>query len=50
MIRLAAVATLLACLFASATFGDDWERWLGPEGVGISRETGLLKEWPSGGP
>ncbi|HEX4998532.1 MAG TPA: PQQ-binding-like beta-propeller repeat protein [Terriglobia bacterium] len=28
----------------------DWPQWRGPERDGISRETGLLKQWPSGGP
>ena len=31
-------------------FADDWPQWRGPHRDGISRETGLLKEWPSGGP
>jgi outer membrane protein assembly factor BamB len=29
---------------------EDWPCWRGPRGDGISRETGLLKEWPDGGP
>jgi outer membrane protein assembly factor BamB len=29
---------------------DDWPQWRGPERTGISRETGLLKEWPKDGP
>jgi outer membrane protein assembly factor BamB len=28
----------------------DWPRWRGPSGDGISDETGLLTEWPAGGP
>ena len=28
----------------------DWPQWHGPDRTNISRETGLLKEWPSGGP
>jgi outer membrane protein assembly factor BamB len=28
----------------------DWPQWRGPERTNISRETGLLKQWPSGGP
>jgi outer membrane protein assembly factor BamB len=28
----------------------DWPRWQGPDGTRISRETGLLKEWPAAGP
>src|SRR5688572_22803397 len=30
--------------------GNDWPQWRGPERSGISRETGLLKQWPSSGP
>jgi len=30
--------------------GNDWPQWRGPERSGISHETGLLKQWPSGGP
>ena len=29
---------------------SDWPRWRGPNGNGVSRETGLLKQWPSRGP
>jgi outer membrane protein assembly factor BamB len=29
---------------------EDWPCWRGPHGDGISRETGLLREWPRGGP
>src|SRR2546422_3899349 len=28
----------------------DWPQWRGPQRNGISRETGLLKEWPKEGP
>jgi outer membrane protein assembly factor BamB len=28
----------------------DWPHWRGPHFDGVSRETGLLKEWPEGGP
>src|SRR5580698_3057889 len=28
----------------------DWPQWRGPERTGISKETGLLKEWPKAGP
>lgn len=29
---------------------DDWPQWRGPKRDGRSAETGLLKEWPAGGP
>jgi outer membrane protein assembly factor BamB len=28
----------------------DWPQWRGPNRDGVSKETGLLKEWPKGGP
>lgn len=30
--------------------GEDWPVFLGPSHDGVSRETGLLAEWPAGGP
>ena len=30
--------------------GEDWPCFLGPRQDGISRETGILKQWPAGGP
>ncbi len=38
---------LLTALAASA---DDWPQWRGPNRDGISKEAGLLKQWPAGGP
>jgi outer membrane protein assembly factor BamB len=29
---------------------SDWPQWRGPDRDGISRESGLLKQWPAGGP
>jgi outer membrane protein assembly factor BamB len=29
---------------------SDWPQWHGPDRTNISRETGLMKEWPQGGP
>lgn len=37
-------------LGAAAVDAHDWPRWQGPDGTRISRETGLLKEWPAAGP
>src|SRR5262245_30843336 len=28
----------------------DWPQWRGPDRDGVSKETGLLKEWPREGP
>lgn len=38
---------LLTCSF---TFAADWPQWRGPNRDGCSAETGLLKQWPDGGP
>lgn len=35
---------------ASLVSADDWPQWRGPQRNGISKETGLLKEWPKQGP
>jgi len=46
------VATVIA-FFATSSLrlakAEDWPCWRGPRGDGISRETGLLKEWPADG-
>ena len=34
----------------SRGFADDWPQWRGPKRDGISKKTGLLKEWPKDGP
>ncbi len=39
------LAGLLICSMAA-----DWPQWRGPQRTGVSKETGLLKEWPKGGP
>jgi outer membrane protein assembly factor BamB len=39
----------MGCLVMMATAAD-WPQWRGPQRDGISRETGLLDAWPSGGP
>jgi outer membrane protein assembly factor BamB len=43
------VASVLL-LTTARTFGDDWPQWRGPNRDGISKETGLLQEWPKDGP
>ncbi len=40
----------LAVSFSAVAAADDWPQWRGPERNGISQETGLLQEWPDGGP
>ena len=42
-----AIAIVLGMTVVRAT---DWPQWQGPNRTRISNETGLLKEWPAGGP
>src|SRR5215510_9159489 len=44
------IFTFGLCLLARVVQADDWPQWRGPERNGISKETGLLKEWPAAGP
>jgi len=39
---------LLLSTFAASA--DDWPQWRGPNRDDISKETGLLKQWPAAGP
>ena len=45
-----AFAFAFGLLGSSWAGGFDWPQWRGPDRSDVSRETGLLKEWPSGGP
>jgi outer membrane protein assembly factor BamB len=45
---LSALTIALATTVSSAETG--WPKWLGPEGTGVSTETGLAESWPEGGP
>jgi len=48
---LPALATVLILTFtAGSVSGDDWPQWRGKNRNGHSAETGLLSEWPDGGP
>src|SRR6188508_667126 len=45
--------TLAVAVFLGAAgvhAAADWPQWQGPDRTRISKETGLLKEWPTGGP
>src|SRR5262249_15122185 len=50
------LAAALACAAAQPALAQpksdsgDWPGWRGPDRTGVSKETGLLKEWPEGGP
>jgi len=51
MARLLPIALVLATVALGAqSKALDWPQWRGPERNGISKETGLLKEWPRSGP
>lgn len=55
---LTTIAALCLCFSAVSvtkpahmrTSTSDWPQWRGPERNGISKERGLLKQWPAGGP
>lgn len=47
---LTAIAAVCLCFSSIAVTAADWPQWRGPERNGISRETGLLKQWPEAGP
>ena len=47
--RRAALAVIL-CLCVMNVALADWPQWRGPERSGVSKESGLLKQWPAGGP
>ncbi len=40
----------LTAAFAAAADSFDWPQWQGPHRTNLSAETGLLQEWPEGGP
>ncbi len=41
---------LIACSLALSADAADWPQWRGPNRDGCSTETGLVKQWPDGGP
>jgi outer membrane protein assembly factor BamB len=52
-VKLRAGVAVLGLLLTSIVFAQapgDWPQWRGPDRTGISKESGLLKQWPSGGP
>ena len=49
LMSLAVIALFLSTEIA-AQVGADWPQWRGPNRDGISKETGLLKQWPEQGP
>ncbi len=49
-IRHLSLGFFLAAATATAATATDWPQWRGPNRDGKSTETGLLREWPEGGP
>ena len=50
ILALAAVTLLMLVQAASGQTAANWPQWRGPNRDGISKETGLLKQWPAEGP
>lgn len=50
MLSRTALAGALGWLTLTTAAADDWPKWRGPQGDGISREKGLLARWPDKGP
>jgi outer membrane protein assembly factor BamB len=44
------LVSALAFTFSASASAGDWPQWRGPNRDDVSTETGLLKEWPEGGP
>jgi outer membrane protein assembly factor BamB len=49
-IRNVLACVVTASLLSLAGRADDWPQWRGPARTGLSKETGLLKQWPESGP
>jgi outer membrane protein assembly factor BamB len=48
--QLALASTLLLAVPLTQAAAHDWPQWRGPNRDDVSKETGLLKTWPVGGP
>src|SRR5262249_57396 len=44
------ILAVFLCAPALLVQAADWPQWRGPDRTDISKETGLLKTWPKGGP
>ena len=44
------IGLILICTFMAEGFSQEPTSWRGPDRDGIYPETGLLKQWPAGGP
>jgi outer membrane protein assembly factor BamB len=52
IIKISLAVALGILFYSTAIYGQagDWPQWRGPNRDGISKETGLLKQWPTDGP
>ena len=50
IVTFVAVVSLTAIVVAQSNTATDWPQWLGPDRTGVSKEVGLLKQWPTSGP
>ncbi|WP_010588525.1 PQQ-binding-like beta-propeller repeat protein [Schlesneria paludicola] len=48
--RLPVLLAVLQFSLTSTVRGEEWPQWLGPQRDGVWRETGIVKEFPAGGP
>ncbi|CAA9438129.1 MAG: probable polyvinylalcohol dehydrogenase [uncultured Phycisphaerae bacterium] len=44
------IAACLSAVAAAPAAADNWPQWRGADRTDVSKETGLLKSWPEGGP
>ncbi len=50
MTRSLTLAAVALSLSGAAVFAEDWPKWLGPRGDGISQEGAIAEQWPVDGP
>lgn len=50
ILLLVLAAATAVVMTAQSPPSTDWPQWRGPERTGVSKETGLLKQWPASGP
>lgn len=50
LLRRSVCRLILAVLVSTGLQAEDWPQWRGSQRDGTSRETGLLRQWPNGGP
>ena len=48
--RVSLTAASVVVVLGTAASAADWPQWQGPDRTRVSKETGLLKEWPTAGP